>query len=79
MAVERPMDKVELMNKAQSMMFFAALQRVMLRHRVHSIEERAGRIVFFGIDGKPMCSFESLDRSSDDLSDCVLDAGYREF
>lgn len=67
------------MDKTTAMHFFAALQRLMKRHGVDEITAGPeGRVVFKGKDGKRMCGFESLDLSSETLSDCLIDAGWRD-
>jgi hypothetical protein len=65
------------MDKTTGQQFFCELQRLMRRYKVYNIEAVQERVVFFDRDGARMCGFESLDLSSEDLTDCLNDAGYR--
>lgn len=65
--------------KADAQAFFAALQRLMKRHKVSSIEATLdGRVIFYDDVGLRACSFEGLDLGTPDssLDDCVRDPGY---
>jgi hypothetical protein len=65
------------MNKAKAQEFFAALQRLMKRYRVSSIETVDGRVIFHDEYGRRACSFEGLDLSGETLDECLSDPSYR--